>query len=53
LQILPDLKERFKEAQVNYCKECNEPASKDKCNACKYVEKLEKTKDKALIKIKQ
>ena len=44
LQILPDLKERFKEAQVNYCKECNEPASKDKCNACKYVEKLEKAK---------
>jgi|TARA_B100000315_G_C14576633_1_gene588233 uncharacterized protein (TIGR00269 family) len=44
LQILPDLKQRFKEGGVNYCKQCNEPASKDKCNACKYVEKLEKAK---------
>ena len=51
LQILPDLKERFKDAEVNYCKECNEPASKDKCNACKYVEKLNKAKNESLIKL--
>ncbi len=48
LQILPDLKQRFKEGEVNNCSNCNEPASKDKCNACKYVEKLEK----ATIEIK-
>ncbi|MCH8003776.1 MAG: TIGR00269 family protein [Nanoarchaeota archaeon] len=52
LQILPDLKQRFKDAEVNYCSNCNEPASKDKCNACKYVEKLNKAKNKPLIKIK-
>jgi len=40
LQILPDLKQRFKGEEVNYCLSCGEPASKDKCNACKYVEKL-------------
>lgn len=45
LQILPDLKERFKGGGVNFCQKCNEPCSKDKCNACKYVEKL-KTKIK-------
>ena len=44
LQILPDLKNKYKDGEANYCKECSEPASKDKCNACKYVEKLEKTK---------
>jgi uncharacterized protein (TIGR00269 family) len=49
LQMLPDLKERFKEAEVNYCKECNEPASKDKCNACKYAEKLDKANASAIL----
>jgi uncharacterized protein (TIGR00269 family) len=44
LQILPDLKEKFKGGEASYCKKCNEPASKDKCNACKYVETLKKTK---------
>ena len=44
LQILPDLKERFKDWEVNYCQKCQEPASKDKCNACRFVEKLEKAK---------
>ncbi|MFC2016579.1 TIGR00269 family protein, partial [Chloroflexota bacterium] len=46
LQVLPDLKEKFKEGEVSYCKQCHEPASKDKCNACKYIEKLEKAKIK-------
>lgn len=41
LQILPDLKSRFKDGEeVSYCKKCKEPAAKDICNACKYVEKL-------------
>jgi uncharacterized protein (TIGR00269 family) len=44
LQILPNLKQRFKEGEIDYCSNCNEPASKDKCNACKYVEKLNKAK---------
>src|SRR3989338_2262514 len=48
LQILPDLKERFKGEEVNYCKSCGEPASKDKCNACIFAEKLEKAKLKAV-----
>ena len=46
------MKKRFKDAEVNYCIKCNEPASKDKCNACKYVEKLGKAKNKLLINIK-
>jgi len=44
LQILPDLKERFKNEKAGICKSCGETASKDKCNACKFVDKLEKTK---------
>jgi uncharacterized protein (TIGR00269 family) len=44
LQILPDLKQRFKEGEINSCNNCKEPSSKDKCNACKYVEKLNKAK---------
>lgn len=48
LQILPDLKERFKGEEVNYCKSCGEPAAKGRCNACIFVEKLEKAKLKAV-----
>jgi len=51
LQTLPALKERFKGREVNCCNNCGEPASKDKCNACKYVEMLNKTKSESLIKI--
>lgn len=40
LQILPDLKERFKGMQANICKDCGEAASKDKCNACKFIYRL-------------
>jgi len=43
LQTLPDLKQRFKDGEVNICSKCGEPASKDKCNACRFVDKLEKT----------
>jgi tRNA-5-methyluridine54 2-sulfurtransferase len=42
LQILPDLKERFKGQELNYCVKCGEPASKERCNACKYAERLSK-----------
>lgn len=44
LEVLPDLKEKFKGGEASYCKQCGEPASKDKCNACKFVEKLKKVK---------
>ena len=44
LQILPDLKERFKGGEAGYCRECGEIASKDKCNACRFAERLEKAK---------
>ena len=53
LQTLPDLKATFKDAEVNFCKSCGEPAAKDKCNACKYIEKLQKAKNQSLIKVKQ
>ncbi len=44
LQTLPDLRERFKDAEVGFCRECGEPAAKDKCNACKFADKLEGAK---------
>ena len=53
LHVLPGLKQRFKDEAVNYCMNCGEPASRDKCNACKFADKLNKAKDKALVKIKQ
>lgn len=46
LEILPDLKQQLKDKEVSHCKNCNEPASKDKCNACKFIDKLEKAKIK-------
>ena len=50
LQMLPELKERFKNAEMSSCTECGEPASKDKCNACRFTERLEKAKIKAEAK---
>ena len=44
MQMLPELKKRFKDAELSFCISCGEPASKDKCNACIFVEKLEKAK---------
>lgn len=44
LQVLPDLKDRFKDVELNSCTECNEPSSKDKCNACRFAEKLRKAR---------
>ena len=42
LRTLPDLRARFKDSEAGFCKECGEPAAKDKCNACKFADKLEK-----------
>ncbi len=44
LQMLPDLKKRFREEEINCCISCGEPSSKGKCNACKYIDRLEKAK---------
>ena len=44
LQTLPDLKATFKDVEVNFCISCGEPAAKDKCNACKFADRLEKAK---------
>jgi len=44
LQILPDLKEKFKDQELNSCQKCSEPASKDICNTCRFVDKLNKAK---------
>ncbi len=40
LQILPYLKEKFKDGAIKICAKCNEPSSNDVCNACIYAEKL-------------
>ena len=40
LQTLPFLKEKFKGGEIKICKNCNEHAANDVCNACIYVEKL-------------
>jgi tRNA-5-methyluridine54 2-sulfurtransferase len=44
LEILPKLKEQFKDGEVGCCVNCGEPASKDKCNACRFADRLEKVK---------
>ena len=44
LQILPELKEKFREEKASHCVSCGEVAAKDKCNACRYMEKLQKAK---------
>ena len=43
LQILPFLKEQFKDGIIKICAKCNEPSSNDVCNACVYLEKLKKS----------
>ncbi|MBT4334679.1 TIGR00269 family protein [archaeon] len=42
LDILPILKEHYKTGDINYCKECGEPTSKEKCQACEYSELIRK-----------
>jgi len=40
LQILPLLKQQFKNGAIKYCASCNEPSANEICNACIYLEKL-------------
>ena len=40
LQILPLLKQKFKDGSIKVCAKCNEPSANDVCNACLYLEKL-------------
>ncbi|MAG47392.1 TIGR00269 family protein [archaeon] len=42
LETLSILKEKYKKKhkKINYCSICQEPTSKEKCQACTYVEKL-------------
>ncbi|MGV8171606.1 MAG: hypothetical protein ACP5OA_02835, partial [Candidatus Woesearchaeota archaeon] len=45
LEILPLLKDHYREKKqkrtFNYCKECGDACSGEKCNACKLEEELE------------
>jgi len=40
LQVLPSLKEQFKEEAIGCCPRCGEPSSKRECQACKFVLQL-------------
>ncbi|MCD4759837.1 TIGR00269 family protein [archaeon] len=37
LEILPDLKKKYKKSKLKYCKSCGEPASKENCQVCEYI----------------
>ena len=41
LEILPSLKEKYKNAAIRVCARCSEPSSNEICSACNYVETLE------------
>ena len=43
LQILPLLKQQFKDGIIKVCAKCSEPSANDVCNACNYIEKLKKS----------
>src|SRR3989344_3464680 len=40
LEVLPTLKEKYKQGKVKYCKTCKEPCAKEVCNACEILKKL-------------
>ncbi len=40
LQILPTLKEKYRNAEINSCKKCKEPASNEICKCCQILEML-------------
>jgi len=40
LQILPILKEKFRDDAIKVCVKCNEASANDVCSACVYLEKL-------------
>ena len=43
LQILPMLKQEFKNGIIKVCLKCNEPSANEICNACVYLERLNKS----------
>ena len=47
LQVLPLLKQKFKNEAIKACLRCSEPSANDLCNACVYLEKL---KEKIMVK---
>ena len=40
IDILPLLKNRFKDVIIKSCKECGEPSSSEICNVCQMIEKI-------------
>ncbi len=42
LDILPLLKERYKDREINECKQCKEPAAKELCRACEFINAIKK-----------
>lgn len=40
IEILPLLKNKFKDAEIKSCKQCGEPCSSDICNSCQLIEKI-------------
>ncbi len=48
LNIMPLLKEKFKDRKINYCEICNEPTSTGKCKKCWILRKLRATNQKNL-----
>ncbi len=42
IEILPLLKERYKEKEIKTCKQCSEPSAKEICRACYFVNALKK-----------
>ena len=40
LEILPTLKQKFNFLELKFCRKCNEPSSKEICNACVYLQRL-------------
>ena len=40
MEILPLLKEKYKDLEIKSCKICKEPCSSEICNACKLMEKI-------------
>lgn len=40
IEILPLLKNRFKDVEIKSCKQCGEPCSSEICNVCQVIEKI-------------
>ncbi|MBI2508068.1 TIGR00269 family protein [Candidatus Woesearchaeota archaeon] len=40
LEVLPLLKEKYKNQKINSCKICSEPASSEVCNACNLLQRI-------------